>query len=493
MKEKKYFIIAVFAIALPIMIVTILINQSFNPKSMRNDINAALEAEIGKLGGHYLLRNREAKIRINGGIKVKIFPRPKIIINNLEIKNLQHQNVVLNGSIGSIRIDVGFGRAFRKKISFNNLTINAADINFEKSPLIDFYFKKEKVKRMIKLEGNEVQGIKGKLKEILIGKQDSQPAEGYKEMDAEEIVRVDLDNGELKKMLVNAFSSLNGENMKYDESRRLEINFSNVNLVWIKNNNILKEYKNMGGKFSKSGDAMEFKCNFTMSNLFSTFAGKLNFKGESVAIKSELTNDAGDQAEFDFDIKNNLSAADSFEELEGQKKITVRTSSLNNLIQWLLPSSSKHYARFNYKKGVEFVLDMLSDDNGIEINDLSFRSEDLEFVGKGKFGENSKIELNIVKANLDNFIIQSQKQGGETKVDDINIFRAEKLDDLLKIIREKNSGGREKNNFLIGLKIDYFTSRGSVVKDSKVELEIKDDFYRIRNFQLNINDFNIII
>jgi hypothetical protein len=483
--EKVVTLLAILT-ALPMIALIIFTNQNYNAKKIESEINAKIENEIAKVEEHYLLKDKEVRFKMKGA-RIKVFPTTKIIIDNLEIKNIQHRDITFNGDIKTIEIKLGLGDIFRKNVSLSNIAISGADINFEKSALAEYYFRKERVKKMVKLEGNEVLGIKGKLREILTGRQELQAlGDDYKEMEVEETVRIDLDNSDLKGMLLNIIKNLSTEKISYDNKNNLVLELADVNLNLVSNNSIVKEYKSITGKISKNNKTIDFRASFVLSNIFSYLSGKVGFEGDKIIIESEISNESGDKIDTLFKLTNNLFFVDGFRDLVGEKKISAKTSSLNNCIQWLLPTTSQYYTKFNYKKGVEFTVSTVNTDDGINIDNLSFKSDDLEFGGSGVLGERNKVDINIVKADMNNFVVQKTKETQEVKPDDINIFRTSDMSELLKFIKNKSSN--KNKNLDLNVKMDNFVSETNTIKDLEVSVEINDGFYRIKTFQVNFND-----
>jgi hypothetical protein len=479
-------------IASPILLLFILVNQNYNIKKIEKAINTQINNEIQEVSEHYLLRGKEVKFKIKG-MRIKVFPKSKIILSGIEISNLQYQNIVFNGTIETVEIRLKILDVLKKRVNLNDVVIGIGNINFERVVLADHYFVKKKVKRIVKLEEYEVSGIKGKLQEILIGKEGLQHIEkGYKEVEAEEDARVDLDNTSLRDMLKNILFSLNTEKVKFDSKKRFKLEFADVSIVFISNNTTAKEYKNIKGKLSKHGDSVDFKYTFNLVNTVSHFDGKMKFDGDKVSIKSKLTNDADNKITFELNIKNNLSEINSFKDLFGEKYFSIKTSSLNNLILWLVPVTSEYYTKFNYKNAINFTIKIADHSDGItDINELSFKSEDIEFNGKGALGDKNKIELNIINADLNNFIVQQDTQKQEVSAADINIFKADYLEDLLDILDSDSDTPR--NNLEATIKIGNFANKSVTIKDSQIDFDIDDGYYRIKMFKLNVNNLTISV
>jgi hypothetical protein len=494
-KIKNILICLIGLFVVIVLALVIFINQNYNIKKISNEINTQIENEIAKISDHYLLRNKEVKFKMKS-VSMKVFPQVKIVIYNLELKNIEHQNVVFNGLINNIEIKLKLADIFNKNVNLNNIVINGANINFEKIVLDEFYLKQEKVKKMVRLEGNEVLGIREKLKEILTGKLETQEAnEGggsYREVEVEETVRVDLDNTELKNMFINIIKNLSTEKIKYNNDKISTLEFIGIDLNMIDNNNVVKEYKNIAGKMSKNNNAINYKFNFIMSNINSSFSGKINFDQDKAIIESNISNEVGDKTEIYLNVNNNLLYIDDIKYIVGEKKLAFKTPSLNNFIQWLLPTNSYYYTKFNYKKSAEFTANMSDVESNIILDNLTFKSDDLIFEGDITLGLRNKIRLNVTKADLNNFIIQGDSQVQEIKHSDINIFKTNNLDELLKIINKENENVTDKI-FLLDIKIDNFISGINTIRESEISLEINNGFYRFEKFQLNFNDLNINI
>lgn len=475
----------------PIIIFYFIISSKINTKKIKNDINIFLDKQLETNRTHYLYNNRELKAKINGNIKLKIFPSAKLIINSLELKNLQHQNTLVNGTLNKIEINIGLKNIFKKKLNFNNLLITNATIIIEKNILPNSYKTKQKVKKIIKLEQNEVLGIKDKLKEILTGTSNEEKTiikEGFKEQIVEEEVKIQLDNENIKKSVINLLK-LDLAYIDFD-NKKIHININNSNIKIIKNNNLDKEYKNINLILNNRTDTFQINGKYITTNLESSINGDIVIKDDNLNLIIKLSNNENDSLTFEYKGKNNLFKVDNIFDLDGDKKINIESSSLNNFLQWFLPASSEYYTKFNYKNKISIIVDF-NNISGFNINNLIIKSEDLKLNGKLKFADNNDIDINIEKINLNNFTINTKIEKSNIYENNINIFKYNNLESLLKFLNEINLEKSQKAK--ININIAEIINKTDTIKDSKINLEIINGNYKINNFIFNLNDLNINI
>ena len=259
---KLFLIIFVILIIIFFGFITYLKN-SINLNSLKQNINNSTALILEEHNKHYHFKDKELKFSINGQINI-VFPF-KLIISNIDIKNIQYKDVLINGNIKKIEIKLNIKDLLNKKITPKDVNILGSELYIDKNKLDDFYYKLEKVKKIVKLEDNEVFGVKDKLKSLLTSTNDnkvSEIEEGYKEVETEEEVRYDLDNTKARLVLVDIINNLS-KNLEIKKN----IHFSNVFITIINNKNIEKELKNIVGNIKFDNKEIKTEANFLLNNI----------------------------------------------------------------------------------------------------------------------------------------------------------------------------------------------------------------------------------
>ena len=444
-------------------------------------MNNKIAEQIKTYNNNYHFKDKEIKFAIRGSINLSPSIKPRIIINDFDMKNIQYKDVLLNMNIKKIEIGIDLTSLLNKKIVPINVNVSGVNAYTNYNKLEDFYYKTEKIKKIVKLDDNEVLGVKDKLKSLLTSTNDNQvPAvqEGYKEIEVEEKVKYDVDNSKVKLMLpelLNNFFS-NGGNIP-------TINFNNAFLTITKDGNIQKEFKNISGFLNVKNGQLNSKINFILNNINGIF--DLNFKDDNYIIS--LQNNINDTLQLSFNTKNDV-FLDSL--INGNIKINLKTDNLNNLIQWVFPVNSKFYYMFDYKKPLQLVTTIEKNNHFYNFKNIEIKSEDLQAIANLDLNEKEdNIDVNIDKINLDEFIINLSDKNPNTKVENIDIFKYNTFDEFIAVAKlNKNDTAKNKK---INLSIKDLTKNNKNIKNLNINLVVENGIYKINKFDLNLDNLQV--
>ncbi len=462
------------------------LKNSFNTKALKRRINKDILEKIVEYNKHHMFENKEIKFFVQGNISLTIFPKLKLIINNVVVENVQYRDILTRANIKKIEIKLDFKKFFSKKLEFQDIFISGAAILVENNQLPDFYMTKKTVKKIVKLGDNEVYGVKDKLKNILMGNEAEEIEEGYREIEVEEDARIDLDNEKVKLMLVDLFKTIN--NQEFNFEKNIKINFSNSIINIIKKGDIQKEFKNIDGKLNiyLHSKELKLKLDFMLNNINGNLSIKTKEKKDNFETELVLTNSQNDKINIDF-LGNNL-LTNSFDKINGNFKTSININNFNNFIQWLLPVDSPFYYRFDYKKELKYSSNIKKAGNNFIFNDIKIKADDIDINGNIYIEDANKVELNVENIDFDQFILNVTKSKNNINASDILIFKYDNLEDLIKNIPQKN---KIFDNTTIKVNIKKLTKNNKILKDSILDFEIIKNNYKINNVKLNFNDFII--
>lgn len=488
---KVLLIVLLFLLLIYFLVLTI-IKNSFNINSFKNNINSEIATKILEYNKHYLFQKKNIKFLIRGGVSFSIFPNIKLIINDINIENVQYKDILLTANIKKVEINLDFLNFLKKQLKFEGVVLSGINLIIRNNKLPDFYMKKQIVKKIVKLDDNEVFGVKDKLKSFLLGDSEkSVVEEGYKEIELEEETRFDLDNEKVKMMLIDLFKIANMKNFKVSDN--LNINFSNMIMSFAKNNNIQKEFRNMSGNiniFSVSKE-LKLKFNFVLNNVSGVFDVKTKEIKDKFELNFKLFNNQNDKININY-IGDNLLTS-NFCDAIGDFDLTIDSVNFNNFVQWILPVDSPLYYRFDYKKDFKFSTLIKKNKDIVNIKDLKIKSDNIDIDGNVDFDNNeNKIDLTINNLNLDEFIISVSKSKYNTNVDNILIFKYDTLADLISNISVVKKNKSLKNTNII-INVKNIVKNKKVLKDSVLNFGIYNNNYKINNIKMNFGDFNIDI
>ncbi len=480
-----YIIIGLFILYLGTLFV---LKNSFNTNALKKRINRDIIEKISEYNKHHMFEDKEIKFFVNGNISLTIFPKLKLVINNVVIENVQYRDILTHINIRKIEVKLNFNKFFSKKLEFEDIFINGATLLIENNKLPDFYMTKKTIKKIVKLDDNEVYGVKDKLKNILMGDEIEKVEEGYREIEIEEDARIDLDNEKVKLMLVDLFKTINNQEFTFEKNTK--INFSNSLINIIKKGDIQKEFKNINGNLNINSKSKELKLrlNFLLNNIDGTINIKTKEKYDNFKTELEMINSQNDKININFDGNNLLT--NSVDKINGNFKTSINISNFNNFIQWLLPVDSPFYYRFDYKKAIEYSSNIKKTGNSFVFSDLKIKADDININGNVYMEDDNKIELNVENINFDQFILNVTKSTNNIGANDILIFKHNNLEDLVKNIPQKD---KFIDNTTIKINIKKLTKNNKILKDSILDFEIIKNNFKINNVKLDFSDFIVEI
>lgn len=450
--------------------------------SIRSSINGNMSKTLQEYNNHYHFKNKNIAFNIKGQISVS-FPS-KLIINDIYIENIQYKDVLLNGNIKKVEVELNRKDLMKKVINPKNINILGANFYIDKNKLDDFYYNVEKVKKIVKLEDNEVFGVKDKLKSLLTSddSKNSEIEEGYKEIEVEERVRYDLDNSKVRFMLVDVFNTLK-QSIKINNI----VSFNNVFVTIINNKNIEKEFKNIICNIKFNNGNTNIKTSFVLNNI----NGFVNL---------EIKKEKEDKYSYNLTLSNNINDVinikalndnvftNNFNDIDSSMELNLQTQNLNNIIQWLFSINSSIYNMFNYKKSLTLESKIEKTKEYYNIKDIKVNAEDIKLSSNINLSKtNNKIDINIEKIDLNNFIINFKKQKYSNDDANIKIFKYDTIDKFLSSIKKTDLGSMSDFNLIIQ-ELKYKTN---ILNNSSINITKENNVYKINKLDINFKDFNI--
>ena len=460
------------------------IKNSIDVNQLKNTINNAAIAKIEDYNKHYHFKDKDIRFAIKNSVKISFSLTPKLIINGFEAQNVQYKDMLVNISIKKIEVKLAFADFFAKKLTPKGVNVSGVSVYLNYNKLDDFYYTVEKRKKIVKLEDNEVSGVRDRLKNFLTsteGEEVQEIKEGYREAEVDETVRYDVDNSKVTYMFTDLIKGLS-----FGSGDLPEITFSNSFLTIAKGGNIQKEFKNISGSLEDHKDEKRFKSTFVLNNI----NGELN-----VSIKNN-------EGKYDYvlDIKNNMKDKinltyngddifqKNFKNAKANINFDVSTPNFNNLVQWILPTTSKFYYMFDYKKAINISSTVNKNDIYYTFKDLTVDAEDIKLKANVDFTELvDNIDFNVEKLNLDEFIVNFSENKLVMKPDNINIFKFTTFDSFIASINNNTNLKNKK----INLQVKDLIKGDKTIKSSNVNIDINNNIYKINSFDINLNSLKM--
>lgn len=484
---KKFFIFLLIFICLGCCVFLLTIKNLFNTNTIKNSINSAVAVKIAEYNKHYLFQKKEIKFSIRNSINLLVFPSAKIIINDFDLKNVQYRDLSINMNIKKIEINLDYLDLLRKKITPTKITLHGIGTILEINKLPDFYLTKEIKKRVVKLDNNEVFGVKDKLKNLLISSNSKILVEdGYKEIEVEEETKYELDNSKIKLMLLDLFKAIDIKEFNIKKVPIIE--FYGANASVMDKGNIQKEFKNI------SGNLQIDKFKLDMSFILNNINGKLSLTKDITKEKNnailKISNELNDNIIIDYNGDDFF--VDDFVNLNSNLNVNIRTDNFNNLVQWILSVNSKYYNLFNYKKDFQMKTDIIKNGTNYSFENLSIDGKSIKLNGNANFtNAKNDINFNIENINFNDFVINSVKEKNLTKDEDITIFKIKNIDELFSyIVAHKNNNIK---NTSVNLNIKKLSKNDKFIEDSVINFDILDGVYKINQLILNFDDIKTVI
>ncbi len=490
MKKKNVLLLFPVLMVLAYFVVLLMAKNSFNTQKIQDRINRVLAEQIEEYNKHYLFQKKDIKFSIRNSIDLIVFPKIKININDLDIKSVQYKTVIVNMNIKRIEISLGFFDFFKKKLTPKKILVSGIDVMVENNELPDSYVTKEIKKRIVKLDDNEVYGVRDKLKNILTAsnnnKQDIQ--EGYKEIEIEEETVYNLDNSKVKFILIDLLKQLKVGELNMNKIP--DILFSKAILSIIDNGNIQKEFKNISGKLEIDGDG-DYKLNtdFILNNINGNLRIESKKHDNDYSVNCELKNELSDNVTLQYVGEDIL--INDFDKIKTGMTLNVKASNFNNLVQWIFSVNSKYYNMFNYKKSFNLSTEINKNGREYKIKNMTISSEDVDLIGNIELMEKeNNINVVVNNLNLDEFIVSVSKEKNTTTDDDIHIFKTASLGELMDNLKiSKSEQGVKNTKFSIIFKT--LIKQYKTISDSSIDFEIVNNNYKINSLIINIDNIKI--
>ncbi|MBR2141026.1 MAG: hypothetical protein IJ853_01595 [Rickettsiales bacterium] len=490
MKKKNVLLLFPVLMVLAYFVVLLMAKNSFNTQKIQDRINRVLAEQIEEYNKHYLFQKKDIKFSIRNSIDLIVFPKIKININDLDIKSVQYKTVIVNMNIKRIEISLGFFDFFKRKLTPKKILVSGIDVMVENNELPDSYVTKEIKKRIVKLDDNEVYGVRDKLKNILTAsnnnKQDIQ--EGYKEIEIEEETVYNLDNSKVKFILIDLLKQLKVGELNMNKIP--DILFSKAILSIIDNGNIQKEFKNISGKLEIDGDG-DYKLNtdFILNNINGNLRIESKKHDNDYSVNCELKNELSDNVTLQYVGEDIL--INDFDKIKTGMTLNVKASNFNNLVQWIFSVNSKYYNMFNYKKSFNLSTEINKNGREYKIKNMTISSEDVDLIGNIELMEKeNNINVVVNNLNLDEFIVSVSKEKNTTTDDDIHIFKTASLGELMDNLKiSKSEQGVKNTKFSIIFKT--LIKQYKTISDSSIDFEIVNNNYKINSLIINIDNIKI--
>ena len=465
------------------------IKSSININSIKDNINKSLSDKIQEYKQHQLFLKKDIKFAIRGKINLSIFPTIKIIVNDININDVQYRDNILSINVKDVEFKLGFFNFLRKKISVNDIIVNTVVVNIQQNKLADFYIKKEIVKKIVKMEENEVTGIKTTIRNLLINNKNNDIQEGYKEIEVVEDVRVDLDNSEVDYMFLNLIKTIKIDSLSLKDN--LKIEFSNSLLNYIRNGTVQKEIKSISGTLALEDNKINIKCNFLLNNI----NGNLDItysvdKDKKNNIDIKLVDSMEDFVSINYIGNNPLIT--KYMEIIANIKANFNVKNYNDFSQWVILPDSKYYYLIDYKRAITSEINLSKNmGNIVNVKKFIINGEDVDIDTNLQNSNDFKLNININKLRLDNIIINTSKNKPATDDTQIMIFKTTDINELMSLSSENNKKNNKNGNIRINIK--ELSKESRTLKDSILDLSIENGSYIINNFNINLNGMKIDI
>ncbi len=462
------------------------LKNSINVVAIRNDLNGSFAEKIQEYKKHHSFAKKDIKFLIRGKVVLSVFPKVKIMVNDVNLNDVQFRGHLLSINIKKLELRLNFLDFLKKKVTINDIKVDTITANIQQNELATFYINKVLTKKVVKMEENEVIGIKTKIKNLLVDNKNNDIEEGYKEIEVVEDVRVELDNSEVEYMFLNLLKMIKINNILLKDN--LKVTFSNAYLNYIRNGVIQKEVKSISGTVDK-GKKININCSFLLNNINGDL--KVTYlldKDKNSNITLKLTDSMNDNISVTYE-GNNLMILD-YKDVVADIKIDADIKSFNDFSQWILFSDSKYYYLIDYKKGLKLETNLAKNLSLFDVKTFSLKGDDVDISGSFHKSETFGLTMAINKLNLDDVVINTGKNMVLTDDNEIAIFKTSNIDDLLEELSSKDNN-KNKSNGNIKVDIKELTKGSRIIKDSVFDIDVVNGNYKINNFKVNLNGMTI--
>lgn len=462
------------------------IKNSVNVITIKDGLNESFASKIQEYKQHHSFAKKDIKFLIRGKVILSVFPKVKITVNDINLNDIQFRGHLLSVNIKKLELRLNFLDFLKKKVTINDIKVDNIIANIQENELATFYIEKVPTKKIVKMEENEVIGIKTKIKNLLVDNKNNDIEEGYKEIEVIEDVKVDLDNSEVEYMFLNLLKMVKINNILLKDN--IKVTFSNTYLNYIRNGFIQKEIKSISGTVDK-GKKTNINCSFVLNNINGNLSiTYLTDKDKNSNINLKLTDSMNDNLSITY-MGNNFIIL-NYNDIIANIEINASIKSFNDFSQWMLFSDSKYYYLIDYKKNLKLEANLVKNLSSFDVKTFSLKSDDIDIIGNFYKNEDFKLSMNIDKLNLDDVVINVGKNVTMTNDSEIKIFKTANIDELLAELSSRDYNG-SGNNGNIKINIKELTKGSRIVKDSVFDLDVVNGNYKINSFKVNLNGMTI--
>ncbi|MDR2077730.1 MAG: AsmA-like C-terminal region-containing protein, partial [Rickettsiales bacterium] len=482
---KKIVLISPALLVLVYVIFLAIVKNSFKVSEIKDSINKTLVAEIEEYKQNYFFKNREVILSIDGKINLSAFFDAKLTVNNVTLKKIQCKDYSIDATIEKIEFKLNPLDFMRKKLNISTAAITGVKIIVQDNKLADFYIHRQAIKKLVKLEENEVLGLKDRLKTIFTGNNATTLESGFKEIEVIEDKVIDVDNSKVKLMLFGLVEKIGA--VETDTSKKIDVSFSDVSATYIADDVVQKEIRNISGKIS-GGKKTKLSSSFVLNNISGNVSANFEMEENNYIASLKISNESMDEININYRGDNPL--YNDFDSVAAEYSVQVKATNFNNFLQWFLLANSKYYYLLDYKKGVTCKLDIAKDKKLYNIKNLAVNSEDIDVSSSLNYmGEKDIFIIEVNNLNLDDIILNLMKPGAYDYRNTISIFRVNADNDLFKIIGENKLENLKDG--VVKINIKNLTKGNVKLSDSLLDFEIVNGSYIINKFIVNLNDMEI--
>ncbi len=460
-------------------------------KGLTEKINALLATQLQVYNDNYNLKSRGPSIKIDKDIRVIVFPKVRLHINNIVVNNILFKNIYVNANIPNIIIELKAIPLLFGSYSVKTITIDKASYVIGDSNLTKSYITKVKKRRSIKIEDNEVGGLAHKMKGLLNLEQNYDGEAGYKEIEVYEDETVAVDNSKIKEMLPDI--------VRYFYSK-LQNAFSAKVILILKEQGIsivsgksviLKEISDINGTI---------ECNKKKNTL-----ANLQYIVNGDTIKSNLVINFRNNGKLNLDLQNSSNNIKSlslvyrgaianlfdYKTWKGDLSTKLEVTNLNEFVSLFKFESSKDSHIILNENKLAFSGSVRFDKGVLETQKLSIDSPDLGMSFKLKMDDKIQIDSQINRINLNKFfIVSSNLNAVKVQRDDVVIFSK----NYLQTIKDLDLFFRnDKLNLNLVSSLKDLELGDIKYNTGAIDIELNASGLKINNFSLEENNGNQII
>jgi hypothetical protein len=423
------------------------------------------------------------RFSIDGKIELSVFPSVKLIINNVNLAAIHYRGQSIDAAIRRVEVRLGFAAFFRGKINATGIAVSGVEVSVQSDPLEDFYIEKETVKKLVKLEENEVLGFKDKLKTIFTGNGDTRS--GYREVEVIEDRVINVDNSRARLMLLDLLATTEDNSINFTGKN---IAFSGIN-VSMSDTVVYKEIHAISGKLTTSKNK-KIEANFILNNVAGNIVLTFGNEGNNQALNFNISSELLDNISFEYTGGDIL--RENFDDLTANYKLQINTTGFNNFFQWILPENSKYRSLVDYKKGLQFSMEGEKNKLSYQVKNFTLNSEDINMRGSfRKIEDENELSVFINNLNLDGITLNILRPKTAVDQDKISIFKVLRSEELFSLLGNTKTENLRNSDIKIGVKN---LKKGNInLTNSTFDFKIIDGSYKINNFTMGLNDMEVVV